>query len=184
MTIKYPHTIENGLGETLIIKAVQQEPDGDRLIVENFVSPGNGPVMHTHWLQDEALTVIKGLLGYQIMGQEKQFIEEGDTVMFKRGVAHRFWNDGAETLHCKGWVKPAGSLVYFLSALFEAQKKSGKAKPEAFDSAYLITRYASEFDIPEIPKFVKKTILPMTCFLGKMLGKYKKFANAPAPIGK
>ena len=113
MTIKYPHTIENGLGETLIIKAVQQEPDGDRLIVENFVSPGNGPVMHTHWLQDEALTVIKGRLGYQIMGQEKQFIEEGDTVMFKRGVAHRFWNDGAETLHCKGWVKPIKTIEQF-----------------------------------------------------------------------
>jgi quercetin dioxygenase-like cupin family protein len=184
MTINYPHTIENGLGETLIIKSVQQEPDGDRLIVENYVSSGSGPVMHTHWLQDESLTVIKGRLGYQIMGQEKQFAEEGETILFKSGVAHRFWNDGIETLHCKGWVKPAGSLVFFLSALFESQKKSGKPEPEAFDGAYLITRYSSEFDIPEIPKFVKKTIFPMTCLLGKVLGKYKKFANAPAPAGK
>ena len=77
MTINYPHKIENGLGETLIIRAVQQEPDGDRLIVENYVSSGSGPVMHTHWLQDEALTVIKGRLGYQIMGQEKTICRGG-----------------------------------------------------------------------------------------------------------
>jgi hypothetical protein len=43
MKITYPHTIENGLGEKIIFHSVQKEPDGDRVIVENFVTPGHGP---------------------------------------------------------------------------------------------------------------------------------------------
>src|SRR4051812_2294335 len=60
MNITYPHIIENCIGEKLIFQELQKESDGDRLLVENYVAPGSGPVMHTHWLQDESLTVING----------------------------------------------------------------------------------------------------------------------------
>lgn len=106
MKLTYPHIIENCLGEKLIFRELLKEPDGDRLIGENFVSPGNGPAMHTHWLQDESLTVIKGKIGYKVQGQPEQFAHEGETVLFKRCVPHRFWNAGQEVLHCKAWVKP------------------------------------------------------------------------------
>ena len=184
MKITYPHTIENCLGEKIIFHSVQKEPDGDKVIVENFVTPGHGPVMHTHFLQDEALTVVKGKIGYQVLGGEEKFAGEGETVLFKRGVPHRFWNAGNDMLNCKGWVKPANTIVFFLSALFDAQNKSGSAQPEKFDGAYLITRYKSEYDLPAIPTFVKKVILPMTYRIGKMMGKYKKFEDAPEPVKK
>ena len=112
MKITYPHKIQNCIGETLIFKEVQHEPDGDRLVVENYVEPGIGPVMHTHWLQDECLTVVKGRLGYEIQGQPKQYVNEGETILFERGVAHRFWNAGEDILHCQGWVKPANTLAF------------------------------------------------------------------------
>ena len=163
---------------------MHHEPDGNRVIVENFVSPGHGPVMHTHFLQDEELTVIKGKIGYQIWGQEKQYASEGETVLFKRGTPHRFWNAGDEILNCKGWVKPANTIVFFLSALYAAQNKSGKAEPETFDGAYLMARYAKEYDLPEIPRLVKKTLLPLTYAIGRILGKYKKFEDAPEPVIK
>jgi quercetin dioxygenase-like cupin family protein len=92
MKIIYPHVIENCIGEKLIFKELQKESDGDRLIVENYVTPTNGPLMHTHWLQDESLTVVNGKIGYQVQGQPEQFAGEGETVFFKRGVPHRFWN--------------------------------------------------------------------------------------------
>ena len=182
MQISYPHKIQNCIGETLIFKELQQEPDGDRLVVENYVKPGIGPLMHTHWLQDECLTVVRGHLGYQIQGQPKQYVKEGESILFKRGVPHRFWNAGDDILHCQGWVKPANTIVFFLTSVFAAQNKSGKAEPERFDGAYLLTRYASEYDLPEIPAFVKKTILPLTYQLGKILGKYKHFDDAPEPV--
>ncbi len=182
MNIVYPHIIENCIGEKLIFKELQKEPDGDRLIVENYVTPTNGPLMHTHLLQDESLTVINGKIGYQVQGQPEQFAGEGETVLFKRGVPHRFWNAGQEVLHCKGWLKPANTIVFFLSSIYAAQNKSGNAEPEKFDGAYLMTRYASEYDLPEIPTFVKKIIIPITYHIGRLLGKYKHFRDAPEPV--
>lgn len=182
MEYTLPHTIENCIGEKLTFLKMEKEPDGDKLIVENFVVPGSGPVMHTHWLQDEALTVVKGKLGYEILGQPFKYAEEGETVIFKRGTPHRFWNDGNEVLHCKGWVKPANTLVFYLSSIYAAQNKSGTGQPETFDGAYLLTRYKNEYDLPLIPSFVKKVILPATVMVGKLMGKYKHFRNAPEPL--
>lgn len=182
MIITYPHIIANCIGEKLVFQEVQHEPDGDRVLVENYVIPGAGPLMHTHWLQDEGLTVITGQLGYQVLGGPEQFAAEGETVVFERGTPHRFWNSGQDILHCKGWLKPANTIVFFLSAIYAAQNKSGKSQPEQFDAAYLITRYAAEYDLPGIPSFVKKVIMPATCSIGKLLGKYPHFRNAPAPV--
>lgn len=182
MKITYPHVIENCIGEKLIFQELHKEPDGDRLVGENYVTPGNGPVMHTHWLQDESLTVIKGKIGYQIKGESAQYANEGETVLFKRGVPHRFWNAGQEVLHCKAWIKPANTFVFFISSVFAAQNKSGNAQPEMFDAAYLLKRYSAEYDLTEIPGFVKKVIIPITYYTGKILGKYKHFKNAPEPV--
>jgi quercetin dioxygenase-like cupin family protein len=182
MDYSLPHTIENGHGEKLIFQSLVKEPDGDRLLVENYVTPGHGPIMHTHWLQDESLTVVKGRIGYKVLGQAEQFAGEGEKVTFKRGVPHRFWNAGEGILNCQGWIKPANTIVFFLSSIYAAQRKSGSEQPELFDGAYLMTRYASEYDLPEVPWFVKKVIMPIVYFIGKLLGKYKHFENAPEPV--
>lgn len=182
MKYQLPHTIQNCLGETLTFQAIIQEPDGDKLLVENYVAPQKGPVMHTHFLQDEALTVVNGRMGYQVQGQPPQYAEPGETVVFKRGVPHRFWNDGDEVLHCTGWIKPANTIVFFLSSIYAAQNKTGSERPEPFDGAYLLKRYASEYDMPEMPVFVKKVVVPVTYYLGRLLGKYRHFKHAPEPV--
>ena len=182
MHISFPHIIENPIGEKIIVLAVVPHTDGEKVLAENFVAPNVGPVMHTHWLQDEVFTVVNGNLGYEIAGEGKKFAGPGDTVFFKRGTAHRFWNAGTDTLHCKGYVQPAYNCIFFLSALFAAQQKSGTARPALFEIAFLVTRYKSEFDINEMPGFVKRVVLPVVYFLGKIAGKYKQFAHAPAPV--
>lgn len=182
MRISYPHTISDTKGETIVFKSVERTPQGDKVIVENFVEPGQGPPMHTHFMQDEALTVVKGKIGYQILGQEPKYAGPGETVTFRRGVPHKFWNAGEEVLNCVGWVQPANTIVFFLSAVYAARVKSGTERPETFDGAYLLTRYRREYDMNEIPGFVKKVIMPLTYFIGRMLGKYKHFKDAPEPV--
>jgi hypothetical protein len=54
-------------------------------------------------------------------------------------------------------------------------------QPELFDAAYLTCRYSREFDTPEIPGFVKKVIMPVVYFIGRLTGKYRKFKDAPKP---
>jgi quercetin dioxygenase-like cupin family protein len=182
MNYLLPHFIENCIGEKLIFKEVVQEPDGDKLLCENFVIPKSGPPMHTHFLQEEALTVVEGKIGYQVQGAQPQYAGVGETVVFKRGVPHRFWNAGDDILHCTGWVKPANTIVFYLTSVYAAQNKTGTARPETFDGAYLLKRYASEYDMAELPKFVKKVIIPVTYYMGRLLGKYKHFKNAPDPV--
>lgn len=182
MNYQLPHTIQNCLGEKLTFLEVIKEPDGDKLLVENFVTPKSGPPMHTHFLQDEALTVISGRLAYEVKGQPTQYAGVGETVEFKRGTPHRFWNVGDEELHCTGWIKPANTIVFYLTAVYDAQNKSGTERPEAFDGAYLLTRYASEYEMTDMPWFVKKIIIPVTYGIGRLLGKYKHFINAPEPL--
>jgi hypothetical protein len=72
--------------------------------------------------------------------------------------------------------------VFFLSAIFAAQTKTGKPQPETFDAAYLLTRYASEYDMLEIPRFVRKVILPVVYRVGKLLNKYEHFKDAPEAV--
>lgn len=182
MNIQFPHTIKNGTGETLIFHQLIQEAGGERVVGENFVLPNSGPPMHIHWLQDEGFTVLEGTIGYQIAGQKEQFATAGESVVFKKGVPHRFWNAGDNILHCNGWLKPANTFVYFITGIFNAQNKSGSPKPEIFDTAYLLTRYRSEYDMIEIPWFVRKVIFPVIFFVGRILGKYDHFADAPAPV--
>ena len=181
MNITFPHVIENGLGEKIVFSGIVKEADGDKLVGENFVSPGVGPVMHTHWLQDEGFTVLSGRIAYQVQGQPVHYATEGESVVFKRGVPHRFWNAGDDILHCSAWLKPANTFPFFITAIFEAQKKSGRAEPSKFDGAFLLMRYSSEYELV-LPKFVKKIIIPVTYFIGKVLGKYKHFENAPGPV--
>lgn len=138
--------------------------------------------MHTHLKQDEELTVVSGEMTYQVMGEEPVVARAGDKALFKRGVPHKFFNSGNTELNFIGYIKPVHNIVFFLSAIFAAQKKSGKPQPEIFDGAYLIHRYKSDFDLPEIPFFVKKVILPAVYLIGRLTGKYSHFKDAPDPL--
>jgi quercetin dioxygenase-like cupin family protein len=182
MKYTYPHTIENGGGEQLTFLQFIDDGKGGALEIENRVHPGSGPPMHVHHLQDESLTVIQGKIGAQIAGQEPTFHGPGETVTFLRGVAHRFWNAGDEILICKGWCSPAYNLQYFLTEIYRSTKANGGEKPSAFDGAYLQSKYKSEFDLVEIPVFVKKVIFPVILTLGKVVGKHRKFEKGPEAI--
>ncbi len=177
MNIPFPHTIESKYGERITFLRME----GERLILEGFCTPKAGPVMHTHLRQDEGVTVVKGKIGYQISGEEPRYAGPGDSVEFKRGVPHRFWNAGEDELHVAGWVEPAENIVFFLTTLYDALNRGEGKRPELFDGAYLTLRYAREYDAPEIPGFVKYIVMPIAYVVGLLLGKYNKFKDAPNP---
>lgn len=45
-----------------------------------------------------------------------------------------------------------------------------------------MTRYQSEFAMLEMPAFVRRTILPILASIGRALGKYDKYRDAPEPM--
>lgn len=181
MSIPLPHTIYNIAGEKLtFLKSVVK--DGvEYLEVENEVQPDAGPPMHVHHCQDECITIVSGKIGYQELGGEKKYAGPGETVLFKAGVAHMFWNAGDEPLIGKGYIAPANNIVYFLSQIYKSSNENG-GRPGLYDSAFLLNRYKSEFAMLEIPGFVRKVLFPVVLFFGNLFGKQKKFVDAPAPL--
>jgi hypothetical protein len=84
-------------------------------------------------------------------------------------------------LKCKGEVWPPNNLEYFLTEVYRSVR-TGNGKPSTFDTAYLLNRFRSEFDMQGIPFFVRSVIFPLVLFLGKVRGLDKKFKYAPAAV--
>ena len=178
----YPHTIDNGAGESVTFLRRTPGKTGDRLEVENVVRPGSGPPMHVHHYQEEALTVQEGRIGYQRLGEPDQFAGPGQTVTFRAGDAHKFWNAGDVNLRCTGYIEPADNIEYFLGGIYASTKRNGGTRPDPFDAAFLVTRYRSEFAMVDIPAVVQRVVFPVQVALGRLLGKYARYADAPEPV--
>ncbi len=178
----YPYTIDNGSGELLTFTGVTHGPGGERLGADGVARPGAGPPMHVHYLQEEAARVVSGRLGYQVLGGEPQFAGPGELVVWPAGTAHKWWNAGSDELHSTGWCSPPDNIEFFLSTLFASTKANGGLRPGLFDAAFLATRYRSEFAMLELPAVVRHVVIPVAYLLGTLLGRYRKFRDAPAPI--
>ncbi len=181
MPISLPCTIQNVNGEKLTFLRIINKDGIEYLEIENEVLPAAGPPMHTHYKQDELMTIKQGKIGTQVLGEVPKYFLQGETVIFKAGTPHKFWNAGKDVLICTGYVSPAHNLVYFLSQIYASTNKNG-GQPGIYDAAYLLSRYKSEFGMNEIPAFVQKTIFPIVLFTGNLMGQHKKFEDAPEPV--
>jgi mannose-6-phosphate isomerase-like protein (cupin superfamily) len=171
----------NKNGEILIITRSSEETKGKITEYEARDEPGEGPPMHVHYKQLERVRIIKGKM--RVKTREKEFsLGQGDDYTFAPGEAHRFWNEGSKTLLYAGHVIPAHNYEYFMSHVFRSANEVNATKPGAFDIAFLLTRYKSEMDILDIPRLVKKLIFPLLLIVGKLLGKFSKFSDAPPPV--
>ena len=180
----YPRTIENGGGELLTFLGVDRDEGGEYLEIRNVVAPGAGPPMHVHLIQEEAMTVERGTLAYQVPGGPERTAGPGESATFAPGVAHKFWNAGEDELVCSGYVRPPDNLEYYLTRVFESMSEHGGKRPGAYDGAYLSRRYRTEFQMLEIPAFVQRAIFPILLAAGRLLGWEKRFADAPEPIDR
>jgi mannose-6-phosphate isomerase-like protein (cupin superfamily) len=80
---------------------------------------------HVHYHQTEAWTVDEGRIAYQYPGEQPRYAGPGETVTFPPGAPHRWWNPDDVPLRCHGYVEPADNIEYFLSAIFDAQRRGG-----------------------------------------------------------
>ena len=79
-------------------------------------------------------------------------------------------------------MNPAGNFIWFITRLHASMAENGGGRPGLFDAAFLITHFRSEYDMMEIPAVVKRVMFPVVVALGHVLGKYRKYADAPAPL--
>jgi mannose-6-phosphate isomerase-like protein (cupin superfamily) len=160
----------------------ESTPEGKRINITGSARPGAGPPMHVHYLQDEVVRVQAGRVGYQVLGLEAKFAGPGETIRWPAGTAHKWWNAGDTEARMTGWCSPPGNVEYYLTSIFGSMKENGGKRPGFFDAAFLTTRYKSEFAMLEIPTAVRTILIPLLYVLGSVLGKYRKFKDAPEPV--
>ncbi len=160
---------------------VTHDEHGERLDITSHVDPGAGPPMHVHHLQSETVRVRRGRIGIDIAGEDHVFAGPGEEVHFAAGVAHRFWNAGDDELVLDGEVRPPHNMEYFLTQIYASTAAHG-GRPGAFDAAFLLTRYRSEFAMTAIPAPIRRIVFPIQARLGRLLGRYPQYADAPAPV--
>lgn len=168
-------------GETLTITKSAIETNGQITEFEGTEEPGIGPPMHVHFKQEEMVRVTKGKMRIKTLTREFS-LTEGQEYVFAQGEAHQFWNEGDKTLYYSGYVKPSNNYEYFIRHIYQSANLANDDKPNPFDAAFLLTKYKSEMDMLVIPKPVKLILFPVFLAIGKLTGKYKKFADAPPAI--
>lgn len=178
---EYPYTIDNGGGEQLTFVGIGHDERGEYLEIHNTVAPGAGPPMHVHYLQEEGLTVERGTMGYEVLGEEEGRAGPGESAIFAPGVAHRFWNAGDDELVCTGFARPPDNVEYLLTEIYSSMRRNGGKRPGTFDGAYLSRRYGDEFGMLAVPRPVR-FLFPVIVVVGGLLGWDRRFAGAPEPI--
>ncbi|HUM47370.1 MAG TPA: cupin domain-containing protein [Chitinophagales bacterium] len=171
----------NKNGETLIITKSAIESNGEITEFEGIEEPGIGPPMHVHFKQQELVRVTMGNMRVKTLTKEFS-LTAGQEYIFEPCEAHQFWNEGNQPLHYSGYVKPSNNYEYFIKHIYQSANEAKDDKPGPFDAAYLLTRYKSEMDMLVIPRPVKSILFPILLVIGKLLGKFKKYADAPPAI--
>jgi len=177
----FPIETDTGTGEQLRLLGIERDAEGEYLAVEGIVEPGVGPPMHVHYLQEERIRVTSGRFGYQVLGEEPRFAEPGEEIVFPAGQVHRFWGAGDGPSAGTGLVRPVGNFPWFITRLHESIRENG-GRPGLFEGAFLAHRYRTEFEMVEIPLAVRRFVFPFVVALGRLLGRYRKYGDAPEPI--
>jgi quercetin dioxygenase-like cupin family protein len=112
------------VGDVYRILASSPQTGGVYTLVENRVSPNNGPPPHIHSREDESFFVLEGEIDFQI-GDEKITARPGTFIQGSRGIAHSFRNNTQ---------LPARLLVFVTPAGFENFVKEFAQPVASFDS--------------------------------------------------
>jgi quercetin dioxygenase-like cupin family protein len=112
------------VGDVYRILASSSQTGGVYTLVENRVSPNNGPPPHIHSREDESFFVLEGEIDFHI-GDETITARPGAFIQGPRGIAHSFKNNTQ---------LPARLLVFVTPAGFENFVKEFAQPVASFDS--------------------------------------------------
>ena len=101
----------------------------------------------------------------------------GQTVTSTPADAHRFWNAGEDDLRCSDYMQPVDNIEYFLSEVFASQARYG-TWPDHFHAVQLARHSRSGFVIGDVPAAVQRFVFPVLVSIGRLLGRYARFADA------
>lgn len=163
----------NATGETITFTRSTADTHGE--FVEMLVSlpaSGEGPPLHRHVFQTEFFEAIDGKLGLDCAGR-KLVLEPGQSFTVPANTLHRCYSVEGKAMTFKAIFKPACSIEYLLTEMFEASNRKTSKDPSAFDACYILRQAKGEYYLGEFPTFVQQLIFPLIAFTGKLFGLVK-----------
>ena len=103
----------DALGMQVVVKVSNAASGGSVGIIEMLVPPGEGPPMHVHRREEEAIHVLEGRFRFWC-GDRVWDGGEGATVLLPRGLPHTFQAIGGAPGRVLGTVAPGGFEGFFV----------------------------------------------------------------------
>ncbi len=118
--------ILDALGMQVVVKVPAAASGGSVGVVEMLVPPGEGPPMHIHHREEEAIHVLEGRFRFWC-GDRVWDGYEGATVLLPRGIPHTFQAVGAPG-RVLGTVAPGGFEEFFVQCAARGLRLPDNAK--------------------------------------------------------
>jgi quercetin dioxygenase-like cupin family protein len=132
--------------DAVYIKVSASDTEGRVAIVEGFVSPGAGPILHLHHSQNEWWYVLEGDFLFQV-GDQTFRVQAGGTVFGPRGVPHAFRCVGKAQGKMLLAFDPAGQIEEFFREIAKPGIDAGVGR---HDEKEILRRYGMEFVGPPL----------------------------------
>ncbi|HEY5690184.1 MAG TPA: cupin domain-containing protein [Cyclobacteriaceae bacterium] len=133
---------------------------------------GDGPPSHRHVLQTELFEAIEGCLGLDC-GDKRIVLDPGQSFTVPANTLHRCYSVDGKEIKFKATFKPALSIEYLLTEMFDACNRKQSKDPSVFDACYILLQTKGEYYLGEVPQFIQQTFFPMIAFFGKLFGFVK-----------
>jgi mannose-6-phosphate isomerase-like protein (cupin superfamily) len=131
-----------------------------------------GPPLHVHYEEVEEAQVMAGTLSAVVDGRRIRR-EVGERSWFAAGSAHRWWNEGDDTLVFEGVAKPVVDLDLYLQAVFEVLNSGSAERPPLFYIAHVAWRHRRTQGLRFVPRWIQTILWPATVLMGTALGRYR-----------
>jgi len=166
-------TLENRhTGERLTLRRVKRGSEIWLELKGSLPPHRQGPPLHIHFAEDEEGQVISGTVSAVVDGRLLT-AGPGQPASFPRGSAHRWWNDGDETLVFEGYVKPVVDLDRYLQAVFEILNAGPEGRPSLFYMAHAGVRHRRTQAVLIMPAAIQAVLFRIVVAVGTVLGRYR-----------
>jgi mannose-6-phosphate isomerase-like protein (cupin superfamily) len=148
-------------GERGIVRVPPRQSNGDLLAVDLYLRPGGAVAgEHIHPALTESFTVVRGRLGVRHDGRELK-AGPGTRLRVPPGMAHDFWNAGAEEARVVVEVQPGERLVQLIRHLFllaQDGRTDAKGRPRPLQAAVLGRKFADAIHFTSPPQLVQRLL--------------------------
>ncbi len=176
--------IENPvIGDRVVFLQTAAETDGELLEFDLFARAGaQGPPEHVHPTSAERFEVLRGTLRARVAGVERD-ICAGEALDLPAGTLHTWWNAGADEVHVRVQLRPAGRMATFLEtiyALASTGRTNAKGVPSFLQLSVFAPAYFDTNHIVQPPLGVQRAIFGIVGPFARMMG-YTPDQSYPYP---